>query len=143
MYGKIYEQTFTGSMCGKGPVKFAVWAYIIANTKADHLIEINPKIVAHVIGCKESEVAGALKFFCSPDKESRNTEHGGRKLIRHGEFLYFVTGHGRFRGLKDDGARKEYMREYMRERRQSMKARTSLTPAEHESTNERGDVNSV
>jgi hypothetical protein len=88
MYGKIYEQTFTGSMCGKGPVKFAVWAYIIANTKADHLIEINPKIVAHVIGCKESEVAGALKFFCSPDKESRNTlcrrNHVAGQLVNEG-----------------------------------------------------------
>jgi hypothetical protein len=41
MYGKIFEQTFTGSMFGKSPLTFAVWAYVIANTKPDHRVELN------------------------------------------------------------------------------------------------------
>jgi len=120
MYGKIYEQTFTGSMCGKGSTVFAVWSYVIANTKADHLVEVNPKLVATAIGCPEKEVVAALKLFLSPDKESRSQEHKGRRLLRKGQFLYYVTGHGRFRNCKDDDQRRDYMRQYMRDRRKRL-----------------------
>ena len=80
MYGKIFEQTFTGSMCGKGSTTFAVWAYILANTKPDHMVEVNPKLVATAIGCPEKEVVTALNMFLAPDKASRNKELKGRKL---------------------------------------------------------------
>ena len=50
MFGKFYESTFTGSMMGKGPGVFAVWAYIIAYTKPDSYVEINPKLIAILIG---------------------------------------------------------------------------------------------
>jgi hypothetical protein len=120
MYGKIYEQTFTGSMCGKGSTTFAVWAYIIANTKQDHRVEVNPKLVATAIGCPEEEVVAALKLFLSPDKASRSSEHGGRRLIKEGQFLYYVTGHDRFRGYKNQDQRREYMRDYMRDRRKRL-----------------------
>jgi len=104
-------------MCGKGPVVFAVWSYIIAHAKQDHMVEANPRIVAMVIGCPEKDVVAVLKMFCSPDKESRNKKHGGRKLIRKGKYFYFVTGHEHYRNCKNDEARREYMRLYMRERR--------------------------
>ncbi len=119
MFGKIFEQTFTGSMCGKGAVVFAVWAYIIANTKQDHMVEVNPRIVAALLGCTEEDVVAAMKLHCSPDKASRSKDHRGCRLIKKGAYLYFVTGHERFRDCKNETARREYMRNYMRERRRS------------------------
>jgi hypothetical protein len=123
MYGKIYEQTFTGSMCGKGPVLFAVWAYVLANTKPDHMVELNPRIIATVVGCKESEVVKAIEFFCSTDKDSRNPHHDGKKLLPQGQYLYFVTGHQHFNELRNETARREYMRNYMRQRRKEVNNR--------------------
>lgn len=120
MYGKIYEQTFTGSMRGIGPVKFSTWAYVIAYTQPDHRVELNPSIVSHLIGCDEKLVSDAIAEFCSPDPKSRNKDHEGRKLLQEGEFLYFVVNHDKFRGMRDDDGRKEYMRNYMRERRKRM-----------------------
>jgi len=134
MYGKLYEQTFTGSMVGSGPVTFAVWAYIVAHTKPDHSVEVNARILALLIGCEEEEVVAAIKSFCEPDHASRNKNHQGRKLIKEGEYLYFVTGHERFRNCKDNEGRKEYQRNYQKERRKRLREqkRKQLPDAQHE-----------
>jgi hypothetical protein len=121
MYGKLYEQTFTGSMVGAGPVAFAVWGYVVAHVKPDHRVEVNARVVAMVIGCKEKEVIAVLKSFCEPDHASRNKDHQGRKLIKEGEYLYYVTGHERFSKCKDHEGRREYQRNYQRTRRKRLR----------------------
>jgi hypothetical protein len=134
MYGKLYEQTFTGSMVGSGPIAFAVLAYIVAHTKPDHRVELNARILAMLIGCEEEQVAAVIKSFCEPDPASRSKDHAGRKLIKEGEYLYFVTGHDRFRNCKDNEGRKEYQRNYQKERRKRLREqkRKQLPDAQHE-----------
>ena len=60
-------------------------------------------------------------MFLAPDKASRNKELKGRKLVKQGEYLYFVTGHERFQKCKGHETRKEYMRNYQRQRRQRLR----------------------
>src|SRR5215471_1372320 len=117
MYGKAFEQTFTGSMVGSGPVAFSVWFYVVANTDKDHYVELNPNILSAVIGADKADIQKAIDGFCSPDPDSRCSEHEGRKLIKEGQYLYFVTGHERFRNTRNGDDRREYMRNYMAERR--------------------------
>jgi hypothetical protein len=117
MYGKIFEQTFTGSMYGKSPLTFAVWSYIIANTKPDHRVELNPSALSPLFNVPEADVKAVIDFFCAPDPSSRSKQHRGKRLLREGQFIYFVTGHQRFRDCKSNDARREYMRNYMRRRR--------------------------
>jgi hypothetical protein len=116
MYGKIFASTFTGSLVGAGPVVYAVQGYIIANTK-DSRVELNPVLLAMIIGTEEKEIEGAIEYLCQPDPRSRSKEHDGRRLIREGEFQYFVINHAKYRAIRNDDDRRAYFRQKKAEQR--------------------------
>lgn len=117
MYGKLFASVFTGSMVGSGLNVFAVWSYVIANTERDGTVELNPRIIATILGCGDEEVESAIRKLCAPDERSRNQTAEGRRLVQVAPFLYTVTTFEDYRGIRDEDGRKEYMRKYMREYR--------------------------
>jgi len=121
MYGKIYESTFTGSMVGTGTNVFAVWRYVIANTKPDNQVELNPRILSAILGTTDAEVASAIDFLCSPDSRSRSKEFKGRRLIKRAEFLYFVPQADKYRGIPNERERRQYFRDKKREQRERLR----------------------
>lgn len=121
MYGKIFETTFTGSMCGAGSDVFAVWAYVIANTDGNHHIEINPVMVGALLGMSAAAVEEVIHKFCSPDPKSRTTVKDGRKLEHVSGFLYFVVNHEAYREIRNEDDRRDYFKIKKREQRARQK----------------------
>lgn len=121
-YGKLFESLFTGSMVGAGPCVFAVWTYVIAHAKPPGMVEINPKILATVLGCPEADVMGALGSLCSPDPASRSPEEDGRRLIQEGPFLYRVPTWPKYNAIRNEIERREQNREAQRRSRASRNA---------------------
>lgn len=117
MYGKFFASTFTGSMVGSGLNVFAVWGYVVANAKADGTVELNPPILAAVLGCARGEVEAAIAVLCAPDTNSRSKKHDGRRLQQAAAFLYEVVNFTDYRAMRDDDSRRNYMRDYMRDYR--------------------------
>jgi hypothetical protein len=114
MYGKHFAAMYTGSMVGSGAHVFAVWGYIIANIRnTDSSIELNPKILSTVIGEPIGRIEEAIDVLCAPDKHSRSKENDGRRMIQEAPFLYRVVNYAKYATIKDDDARREYMRVYM------------------------------
>lgn len=109
MFGKFFASTFTGSMMASGAEVFAVWGYVIAHA-VESRVELNPRLLAAVIGSPVDRIEKAIETLCSPDPVSRNKEHDGRRMIREGEFQYFVTGHQKYRQMRDEADRREYNR---------------------------------
>lgn len=122
MYGKHFASTYTGSMLGAGPDVFAVWGYVIANTIKSQ-VELNPKLLAAVIGMPEEAVKDAIEYLCSPDENSRRKVEDGRRLIREGEFSYRVTGHATYRAIRCEDDRREYNRIKQAEYRAAKKSK--------------------
>ncbi len=118
MYGKIYEQTFTGSMYGSGSHIFAVWSYVIAHTKPDAMVELNPMELASKLGEDLEKVEAAIEHFKSPDPKSRSKEFEGRRLIQKGEFIYFVPQYHKYHGFANNKERREYFAQKKREQRE-------------------------
>lgn len=110
MFGKLFAQTFTGSMYGAGSDVIAVWAYVIANTRFNHSVELNPKMVAAMIGMTVEEAREAIAYLCAPDSASRTPDHGGARLLHDGGCLYTVVNAGKYRGIRNEEERREYMR---------------------------------
>lgn len=124
MFGKFFASTFTGSMIGAGPEVFAVWAYVIANTHHS-TVELNPVLLAHMIGAEPKAIEDAIAYLCAPDPSSRSKVAEGRRLIREGEFAYHVPNHEHYRSIRNEDERREYNRikqAESRERRESVKA---------------------
>ena len=121
MYGKFFASTFTGSMYGSGPDVFAVWGYVIANA-VDSQVELNPRLLAGVIGTSPERIQAAIAILSSPDPNSRTKDHEGRRLIREGEFAYHVPNFLTYRSIRNEEDRRAYNREKQREHRQRVKA---------------------
>jgi hypothetical protein len=108
---------FTGTMYGSGPVVFAVWAYVIATSRPPGVAELNPKLLAATIGCSTEEIRDAIEFLMRPDPDSANTDEEGRRLVHIRGLEYHVVSWQKYRDMRDEEARRDYMREYMRKRR--------------------------
>lgn len=106
---------FTGSMMGSGSAHFAVWTYVISHmmpdTSVGMQVELNPKLMAVLIGEDENVIIKVIERFCAPDPRSRSKENDGRKLIRLGEFDYQVVNGRKYRDIKDQEDRRRANRE--------------------------------
>lgn len=117
MYGKFYQSTFTGSMAGAGLEVFAVWGYIIAHT-VNSTVEINPTVVAALIGCPKENIEKALQYLEMTDPNSRTKEYEGRRIVKEGQFQYFVPNHEKYKNIRNNDERREYNRLKKREERE-------------------------
>jgi hypothetical protein len=117
MYGKFFASSFTGSMMGAGAEVFAVWGYAIANSDANGLVELNPKLLAAVIGSKPKPIAAAIGKLCTPDPESRSKAEDGRRIVQEGSFIYRIVNHGLYRGIRDEDSRRASQRIAARDKR--------------------------
>ena len=125
MYGKHYVSMYEGSMIGAGSAYFAVWGYIIAHMKPDwksgSWVELNPQIIAFVLGEKVEVVEEVLGRMQEPDSRSRSQEEGGRKLVKLGEYAYRVVNGMKYRSIRNEEARRNYQRDWIRVKRKNSK----------------------
>jgi hypothetical protein len=115
-------------MFGAGTDVFAVWGYVIANT-VDSAVELNPQLLAAILGANPARIISAIDYLCNPDPHSRNPEEEGKRLIKQGQFQYKVVSHQQYREIRNEDERREYNRVKMQESRARRKASTdpSLT----------------
>ena len=116
MFGKHFVSMYTGSMVGAGLNVFAVWGYVIANVVKGN-VELNPKYLALVLGGTEDDIVAAIDYLSQPDPNSRSSKHEGRRLIRDGQFQYVVPTAEKYRHVRSEEERREYMRKYMQDYR--------------------------
>ena len=134
-------------MIGAGAVVFAVMGYVIANGMPDRKVgmqvELNPKLLAFILGETEGDVEKAINYLCRPDKNSRTDGNEGRRLIRLGQFAYQVVNGAKYRAIRDEERRRETDRESKRRQRARIKGDGPL-PGEVQALNalENGDVES-
>jgi len=123
LYGKHFKSMYTGSMYGAGITVFAVWGYCISNADyTDGTVELNPQMLAGMLGGDVESVEQAIKFLCSPDPKSRSKDCDGIRIVQEGEFQYRLINHGTYRKMRSDDERKEYNRNKKREERDRKKA---------------------
>jgi hypothetical protein len=115
MFGKHFTSMYEGSMIGKGSCFFAVWGYVISHFVPDRemgaQVELNPKLIAFVLGEELEKVEGVIDEMCNPDKASRSKEKQGRKLVKIGEYAYQVVNGEAYRAIRDEERRREQNRE--------------------------------
>ena len=130
MYGKHFASMYTGSMFGKKAVVFAVWGYVISNLRPNRrdgqcYVELNPALLASTFSDTEASILEAIEVLCAPDPASRTQVEDGRRLIRlddrpiAGPSQYRVVNGPKYRAIRDEEERREYLREAKRRSRAS------------------------
>lgn len=131
-YGKHYARLYAGSLYGAGAIKFAVMGYVIANQQprdrepeSAMMVELNPRMLAGILGEKEEDVVAAVRFLCEPDAQSHTKGEEGRRLVEEGQWTYRVVNGRYYRGLADEERKAERARKYTKKWRvrQMLKAR--------------------
>ena len=111
MYGKIFENMFTGSMVGAGAIKFALMSYVIANFRIGRdgvaTVELNPVLLACILGESVKDVEAAIEWACSPDPKTHTPGEEGRRLVRQGEYIYRVVNGPKYRAIRNEDIRRE------------------------------------
>jgi hypothetical protein len=104
-------------MLGAGANVFAVWSWVIANAGPKGILEINPPLLAALIGEPVDVIEKAVAYLCAPDENSRSSEAEGRRLIHESAFTYRVVNHDHYRAARNAEERRMYKREKQREYR--------------------------
>jgi len=134
MYGKIFESMYKGSMVGSGAMMFAVWPYVIAHMRPDSTVgaqvDLNPKLMAAILGEKEDEIKTTISQLCAPDPDSNSKEEEGRRLVQVGQFAYRVVNGSKYLSLRNEDERREYNRVKQAQfRKRKTESGKSETPA--------------
>lgn len=135
MHGKIHASMYTGSMVGAGAMAFALMPYAIANARPDEgcTVDLNPIVLSAIFGEPKEKIESAIKFLCSPDKDSRSPEAEGRRLVHvgPGPYRYFVVNLEKYRHEASNHDRKEYWRQYRAWQRSTKKTPFKFDPNVH------------
>ena len=111
---------YQGSMVGAGSHVFAVWGYCISCADPeDHTVDLNPMLLATIIGETEDRVVEAIAFLSAPDPKSHCQDHDGRRLLPQGGHAYFLVTHEQYRNVKNSEELRQYFRETKRKQRLS------------------------
>ena len=73
-------------------------------------MELNPRLLAAIIGTTEVEIEAAIEFLCRPDPRSRTPDEEGRRLVRLGPFDFRVVNYAKYRRIRDEEDRREQNR---------------------------------
>ena len=109
MYGKHFASMYSGSMVGAGACTFAVWGYVIAHA-IDSRVELNPRLLSAIIGEPEDAIRATIAKLEQPDPESRSKDSDGKRLIREGQFQYFIPTWESYQVIRTAEQRREYNR---------------------------------
>lgn len=97
-------------MVGSGSDVFAVWGYVIAKMKPDvemgAQVDLNPQLLAFILGEKPDVIQKVIDKLCAPDTESRTPDEEGKRLVRVGQFTYRVVNGAKYMALRDEEDRR-------------------------------------
>lgn len=127
-YGKHFASMYSGSLFGKPAIVFAVWGYVIANMRPSRrdgecYVELNATLLAATFNTTVEDVQEAIATLEAPDPASRTKTDDGRRLvplddIHHaGPQQYRVVNGAHYRAIRDEDARRDYLREAKRKER--------------------------
>jgi len=115
-------------MVGAGSAMFAVWPYVIAKMKPDKemgaQVDLNPELLAFVLGEKPDVIQKVIDRLCQPDPKSTTPEKNGKRLIKVGQYSYQVVNGAKYMAIRNEEDRRRANRLAKRRER----ARRVLSP---------------
>lgn len=127
MYGKVFASIFDGSLYGHFEAT-AVMMALIALADKSGVVDMTPKALAARTGFPLDVIRRGLEELSQPDPESRSHEHDGRRIIPidpERSWGWQLVNYAKYRCIRSNDDRREYMRDYMANRR----AVNSVNPA--------------
>jgi uncharacterized phage protein (TIGR02220 family) len=121
VYGKLFEQMFDGTLATKGPWQALVTfqqLIILADRNGD--VDMTPEAISRRTTIPLEIIRQGLSALEQPDKDSRSPALEGRRIVRLSEdraWGWNIVNYTHYRAIRSQEERREYMRNYQRQRR--------------------------
>jgi len=140
-YTKLYKSLITSTIWREDNCTRILWITMLAVSDADGNVEGSIPGIAHLAGISIGECETSLKTLMAPDPYSRTKDHEGKR-ISEVDGGGIILNRAKYRDKKAE--RTEYMRNYMRKRRQDVNnpvSNVNLTLAQKEKEKEKEKKN--
>lgn len=117
------------SITDQGLIVWAVFMAILADKDKDGITTLSPRqITKNFSHPNLAEIEQAWEILASPDTQSKNTEHGGRRIVPTEDGRWFVVSHEKYRNIHKQAVRREQLRQA--KQRQRERERSGMQEAE-------------
>ncbi len=121
MYGKLFAQMYDGTLGTKGPWQALVTfqqLIILADKKGE--VDMTAEAIARRTTIPLKVIQVGIDALEQPDPHSRTPDEDGRRIVKlsdNRDWGWRVVNYDHYRKIRSAEERREYMKQYMRERR--------------------------
>lgn len=131
MYGKLFEQMYDGTLCTHGPWEALVtFQQLIILSDKDGVVDMTPEAISRRTTIPLEVIKTGLQRLSEPDPESRTPDEEGRRIAFLSDsraWGWRIVNYIKYRTIRTAEDRKQYMRNYQRQRRAVNKPVNKLT----------------
>jgi len=123
MYGKIFHSIYDGTLAEDWRA-LITFQQLIVLCDADGVVDMTPQSISRRTGIPLEHIEHGLSVLIKPDPSSRTDNEDGRRLLPLSdsrEWGWEIVNHKHYRDLRTANDRREYMRNYMKEKRSKQK----------------------
>ena len=123
MYGKIFHSIYDGTLAEDWRA-LITFQQLIVLCDADGIVDMTPASISRRTGIPLEHIEHGLSVLIKPDPSSRTDNEDGCRLLPLSdsrEWGWEIVNHKHYRDLRTANDRREYMRNYMKEKRSKQK----------------------
>jgi hypothetical protein len=121
MYAKIFTQIYDGTLCTRGPWQALVtFQQLLVLADQDGNVDMTAEAIARRTTIPAEIIRIGIEALMLPDPESRTPTEEGRRIVPLSEgrtWGWHVVNYEHYRRLKREEDRRDYHREYWRNKR--------------------------
>jgi hypothetical protein len=147
MYGKIFRQMYRGTLATVGPWQALVtFQQMIVLADAQGIVDMTAESLSRETTIPLDIIRLGIAALELPDPDSRTPGHDGCRIIRLSEtrdWGWRIVNYEHYRKLRSEEERRDYHRQYWREKRSKRKDSTNSTGAQQPQQNSSGSTHAV
>lgn len=123
MYGKIFHSIYDGTLAEDWRA-LITFQQLIVLCDADGIVDMTPASISRRTGIPLEHIEHGLSVLEKEDEHSRTPNEKGRRIELiddHRPWGWHIVNHKHYRDLRTSEDRREYMRNYMKEKRSKQK----------------------
>jgi len=123
MYGKIFHSIYDGTLAEDWRA-LITFQQLIVLCDADGVVDMTPESISRRTGIPLEHIEAGITILIAPDPSSRSSESQGKRLLPLNpdrDWGWEIVNHKHYRDLRTAEDRREYMRNYMKEKRSKQK----------------------
>jgi len=140
MYAKIFTQIYDGTLCTRGPWQALVtFQQLLVLADQDGNVDMTAEAIARRTTIPFEVIRTGIEALMLPDPESRTPTEKGRRIVPLSEgrsWGWHVVNYAHYRRLKREEDRRDYHREYWRNKRARLTDSTDSTATQQAQPNQ-------